>query len=114
MLAHSLMLRASAEATDTDLDPRFVTDAAVDPLIPNGALLLRFVDAVLANDGVAPARDRVLAAVGAEGLVDAAGVIANFEMMNRIADGTGMPVGKGSLARTEEFRALTGIDRFRH
>jgi hypothetical protein len=34
--------------------------------------------------------------------------------MNRIAEGTGMPVGKGSLARTEEWRSLLGLDRYRH
>lgn len=108
------MLRASAEATDTPLDPRFVTDPAVDPLVPGGGVLVDFVDATLAGDPADATRRAVIDVLGEGGLVDAAGVIANFEMMNRIADGTGMPVGGGRLAQTEEFRALTGVDRFRH
>ncbi len=114
MLSHSLMLRASAEATDTPLDPRFVTDRTIDPLIPGGVALLDFVDAVLGDGPVEFSRRAVIELLGEEGLVDAAGVVANFEMMNRIADGTGMPVGGGSLASTEKFRVLTGIDRFHH
>ncbi len=109
-----MMLRASTTATDTPLDPRFVTDRSVDPLVPGGSVLLDFVDAILGEESADAARDAVIDSLGGEALVDAAGVVANFEMMNRIADGTGMPVGGGSLARSEELRALTGIDRFRH
>ncbi len=109
-----MMLRASATATDTPLDIRFVTDRGVDPLVPGGSVLLDYVDAVLGEEPANAARDAVIDSMGGEALVDAAGVVANFEMMNRIADGTGMPVGGGSLARSEELRVLTGIDRFRH
>ena len=114
MLAHSQMLRASAEVTTTPLDARSITDRSVDPLLPHGVVLLDFVDAVLDGDAAEqePARRAVLEALGPTGLVDTTGVIANFEMMNRIADATGMPVGKGTLKRTAEWRALVGIDRF--
>lgn len=78
--------------------------------------MLDFVDAVLTGDESeqSAARSDLLAKLGPTGLVDAAGVIANFEMMNRIADATGMPVGKGTLKRTAEWRALIGIDGFNH
>jgi hypothetical protein len=110
------MLRASASVISIDLDPRAITDRSRDPLVPEGSVLLDFVDAVLTGgaDDRAATRVRVLDAVGSTGLVDAAGVIANFEMMNRIADATGMPVGKGTLKRTAEWRALIDIDRFNH
>ena len=110
------MLRASAEVTTTPLDPRSITDRSVDPLLPSGAVLLDFVDAVLDGDELrrTAARSAVLTDLGPTGLVDAAGTIANFEMMNRIADATGMPVGKGTLKRTAEWRALLGIDQFNH
>jgi hypothetical protein len=110
------MLRASAEVTTTPLDPRAITDRSVDPLLPEGPALLDFVDAVLAGteSEQASARSAVLTTLGPTGLVDAAGVIANFEMMNRIADATGMPVGRGTLKRTAEWRALLGLDRFNH
>ena len=115
MLAHSQMLRASADVTSIPLDARAITDPTVDPLVPAGAVLISFVDTTLSDDtGLADARHRVLDAVGPTGLVDAAAVIGNFEMMNRIADATGMPVGKGTLKRTEEWRAHLGLDRFNH
>jgi hypothetical protein len=110
------MLRASTEVTSTPLDPRSITDRSVDPLLPSGLVLLDFVDATLG--GAEPerraARTAVLEELGPTGLVDAAGVIANFEMMNRIADATGMPVGKGTLKRTADWRELIGIDGFNH
>ena len=110
------MLRASTEVTSNPLDPRSITDRSVDPLLPDGGALLDFVDAVLGEDASAreTARAAVLDRVGSTGLVDAGGVIANFEMMNRIADATGMPVGKGTLKRTAEWRELIGIDGFNH
>ncbi len=108
------MLRASAEVTTTPLEPRAITDRSIDPLLPHGVVLLDFVDAALTGGEALreTARTAVLGALGPTGLVDAAGVVANFEMMNRIADATGMPVGKGTLKRTAEWRALIGIDRF--
>jgi hypothetical protein len=107
------MLRASTEVTSVPLDARAITDPSVDPLLPAGAVLLRFVEAVI-RDGadLNEARAGVHESLGATGLVDAAGVIGNFEMMNRIADATGMPVGKGTLKRTEEWRAHLGLNRF--
>ena len=116
MLAHSQMLRASAQVTTIPLDPRAITDRSVDPLLPAGEALLDFVDAVLTGDEASQevTREAVAGELGPSGLVDAAGVIANFEMMNRIADATGMPVGKGTLKRTAEWRELIGIDRFNH
>jgi len=108
------MLRASSEVTNAPLDPRAITDPSVDPLLEGGRILIRFVDAVLGSDDPADARSLLAESMGPAAVVDAAGVVANFEMMNRIAEGTGMPVGKGSLARTEEWRALIGLDRYRH
>ena len=108
------MLRASVEATNVPLHPPAITGPG-DPLVPGGVALNRYVDAVLVDrTDLDDARSAVLAEVGADGLVDAAGVIGNFEMMNRIADATGMPVGKGTLKRTAEWRELIGIDQLNH
>ena len=112
MLAHSQMLRASTEATSTPLDARAITDPAVDPGIPAGTALLAFTDAALIGGPLEAARANLLEAVGPTGLVDTAGVIGNFEMMNRIANATGMPVGKGTLKRTAAWRTVLGLDRF--
>ncbi len=43
----------------------------------------------------------------------AAGYARYLDVM-RVADATGMPVGKGTLKRTKEWRELLGLDRFNH
>lgn len=108
------MLRASTEAAGTPLDPRAIIDASIDPLVDGGRLLVGLADTVLGRGDVDGARSRLEETLGPEAAVDACAVIANFEMMNRIAEGVGMPVGKGALARSEEWRSLVGLDRYRH
>lgn len=109
-----MMLRASSEAFGYEVDLRAVTAPAIESGIPHGALLLAFVDAVLERSEAEILRRELVQTVGEEGLMAAAGVIGNFSMMNRIADATGMPVGKGTLARTADVRELLGLDRFMH
>jgi hypothetical protein len=109
-----MMLRESSKAFGYNVDLRAVTDTSIDPGIPHGSLLVAFSDAVLGRQDVDPLRSELVEAIGDEGLLGAAGVIGNFSMMNRIADATGMPVGKGFLAATEDVRKLLGLDRFMH
>jgi len=108
------MLRASGKAFGYEVDLRAVTDPSIDSHIPSGELLLEFTDAVLLRHDVRELREKLIADLGTDGLVGAAGVIGNFSMMNRIADATGMPVGKGSLERTVDIREQLGLNRFRH
>ncbi len=92
------MLRASMEAHGWDLNLAGIADPAVDSGVPGGATLLAFVDVTVGGAGpVDPIRRAVTDAFGPAGLVRAAAVAANFEMMNRIADGTGMPVPKSRV-----------------
>lgn len=109
-----MMLRASTESAGSPLDPRAITDPSVDPLVAGGLFLTRFVDAVLEHADIDGARVSLEESLGGDAVADASGVIANFEMMNRVAEGTGIPVGKGSLATTKEWRSLIGIDRYLH
>ncbi|MGB5760068.1 MAG: alkylhydroperoxidase-related (seleno)protein, partial [Acidimicrobiales bacterium] len=44
------------------------------------------------------------------GLVDAAAVCANFNMMVRIADGTGTPLDAGSVPMSQQLRGELGLD----
>ncbi len=108
------MLRASSETTGEALDARAITDPSIDPLVDGGRHLIGFVDTVLGGGDVEDSRASLGSALGSDAVVDASGTIANFEMMNRVAEGTGMPVGKGSLVRTEEWRSVIGLDRYRH
>ena len=114
MLSHVLMLRASSKEFGYEVDPRSVVDTSIDSRLPGGTALLEFTDAALFRRGLDSARRRLIGDVGENGLVGAAGVIGNFSMMNRIADATGMPVGKVMLTKTEELRDLLGINAFRH
>ncbi|MGE0823087.1 MAG: hypothetical protein AB7P18_13300 [Candidatus Binatia bacterium] len=89
-------------------------NSAVESGIPYGTALLAFADAVLGRDdsALAAARNTILTALGAPALVDAAAVIATFMQMDRIADGTGIPVDESYLHRTRKIRADLGLDTF--
>ena len=110
------MLRASIETEGAAIDLRGLTDgkAAEESAIPGAAALVGFAEATLAGhpDEITTARDRVRSELGSAALVDAAGVIGNFERMVRIADGTGIPLDAAVNVATEEIRAELGIDAF--
>ena len=62
--------------------------------VPNGALLLEFTDAVLGEDDthLEQVRSRLRSRLGDEQLVDAAGAVASFNAVVKVADGTGLTV----------------------
>jgi hypothetical protein len=57
------------------------------------------------------ARDALLEALGPESFVDAAAVFGNFQMMNRVAEGTGIPIPPQALEREADMmKALNLYD----
>ena len=108
------MLRESAAATGRRADLSAVVDRSVVPRLAAGVELLDFVDAVLLGGDVDGVRSRLEAVVGRAGVVDAAGVVGNFEMMNRVADATGMPVSRGSRRANADLIEDLGLERFDH
>lgn len=82
--------------------------------MPAAQELSAFVAAVVdgAPAAVARAGDDVAAAVGRPGMIDTAAVLANFEMMTRIADGTGARHEVGATSDVPEIGGLTGADGF--
>ncbi|MGD9749591.1 MAG: hypothetical protein AB7W59_01205 [Acidimicrobiia bacterium] len=108
-----MMLRASTNATGAAFDATVLTDAA-DHQLPHAELLTRFVDAVTGDDAAAAdaARIALRTALGDEWLVDAAAVLANFEMMTRVADGTGARMRSEQIEAAATIRAATGVDAF--
>jgi hypothetical protein len=84
------MLRASIPAAGTH---------------PRVAVLESLVDAVFEGDAAraGAARAAVFTELGPAWLVDACAVIANFEMMTRLADGT------GARLRPQQLEAAAGI-----
>jgi hypothetical protein len=82
--------------------------------IANGALLLRFADAVLGEDlaELAAAREAIAAEMGGAALADTAGVASLFNAIDRVADATGIPMEEQKAAVTADFRATIGVDNF--
>jgi hypothetical protein len=82
--------------------------------VTHGDLLARLAEAMWDGDQVALAavRDEVTAVMGADSLVDAVAVSANFHMMTRIADGTGTPIDEGTIEASEEIREQIGVNEF--
>ena len=82
--------------------------------IPNANLLIEFAEAAVGDDPARldAARAAVIAEMGAEALVDTAGVAAMFNAVDRVADSTGIPVERGTASATEEMREELGINQF--
>ena len=110
-----MMLRASAQATSTEVDIRAVNGHAGSAAIgiEFGPELLRFAESVALRSPDLPERRRELLEVaGPAVLVDAAGVAANFQRMVRIADATGIPLDNMAAEISRELRAELDIQRF--
>jgi hypothetical protein len=91
------------------VDLAAVNDGAVESGVASGAELLAFTDAVMARDAEATAGTRaaVEAQLGPAGVTDAAAVIAMFNVVDRVADATGIPIDEG-VAR--DMRYAVGIE----
>lgn len=64
------------------------------------------------DEQVATAREALRDAMGSAALLNAVGVVSNFECMTRIADATGIPLGEGLETASSEVRADLDLDRF--
>lgn len=95
------MLSSSAIAYDYDLDIAAVGDPSIPVGIPGGNELLSFVDAIMFGTpgDLKSAQGAVIRALGPESLVDASSVFGNFEMMNRVAEGSGIPMPAQAIER---------------
>lgn len=102
-----MMLRESIDGTPDDTRPALGSAARM-------ALLESFVDAVVGPDPrrADQLRREVADQLGPDWLVDASAVIANFEMMTRVADGTGARLRPAQIEQTAALRAELGIDHF--
>ena len=50
--------------------------------------------------------------MGEAALVDASGITATFNAIDRVADATGIPMEAEKAADTADFRAVIGVDNF--
>lgn len=87
------MLSWSSHQSETEVDLGAVAVGYGDAGLPLGSELLRFATAAATTRGdlteMGEARDALVASGGEAAMVDAAAVAANFQMMTRLADGTG-------------------------
>ena len=113
-MSHVRMLRESSIAFDYNLDIRAIADDSFDSGVSGGDVILPFVDAVMtgSDSDQQAARQAISDALGAESLVDAAAVHANFQMMNRVAEGTGIPVPGAGIEREAHIVEILGLDSF--
>lgn len=110
MFAHGRRLRWSGEELGYTIDITGVADTRVDVGVPAGRSLMGLVDAFLLGSGrVEEARRALIDEAGDEAFVDAAAVFANFEMMNRVAEGTGIPVPPQAVERESEMMNELGL-----
>jgi len=82
--------------------------------VPQATELLEFGDAMLGDDRDRQTRARaaIYEALGPAGLVDAAAIVASFNAVVKIADGTGIPLEDEKAAATQEMRDALGLERF--
>lgn len=67
-----------------------------------------------ANDddsALATSREALISTLGLAATIDAAAVIANFEMMTRLADSTGARMTTDTIANRADISAAMGVDK---
>ncbi len=106
-----MMLRASTASQSQQSDPESTSDDPVRRRSPN---LEDFVAAVTGADAAAAeaARADLVDQFGPEWLIDASAVVANFEMMTRLADATGACLRPEQLVASATMRDELGLDAF--
>jgi hypothetical protein len=86
--------------------------AGRDAGVKHGAELLAFTDAVMSGDDPASARRALRAVLSDEAFVDTCAVVGAFNVVDRIADATGIPLDAGMAAMSGEVRRELGLARF--
>ncbi len=105
------MLRASGEFAGDAFNLEAILDSGADSGVPHGALLMEFVEAVIGGDEerLVRVRQAVLDTLGAAALVDAAGAVASFNAVVKVADGTGLEVDAPRRETATAIRQELGL-----
>ena len=106
------MLRGSSTSSGESVNlDAIVHGQKAESGIPGGSELIRFTDAVLQNPAdLETARAALVARLGEAEMVDAAGVIGNFQRMVRIAASTGIPVDGFMAEANADVREQLGLN----
>jgi hypothetical protein len=93
------------------VDVRAVNGAG-DGAVSYGAEILAFVEAVMRGEPAGAERDRLRAVLAPEAFVDAVAVLASFNVVDRIADATGIPLDPALDAMSRDVRDELDLGRF--
>ena len=76
-----------------------------------GNALLRLVETVLGRSDapLGDVQDSIISDLGPAALVDAAAVLGNFEMMNRVAEGSGIPIPQQAIEYESDMVEQLGL-----
>jgi hypothetical protein len=109
-----MMLRASIAHAGLDHADIGGISGEGDSGLPYGTELIAFAEAAVSGDAdrLDVARVALVHAAGHEVMIDTAAVVANFEMMTRIADTTGAAVDEAAASGTAEARSALGLNAF--
>ena len=101
------MLRASCSANDIEFQLASVVDSNLGNGVAHYHELINFADALLEGEvkSLDSARDKLRSVVDDDGVVRAAAVVGNFQMMNRALDTLGAQLGREV---TPELLAMAG------
>ena len=110
------MLRESATSNGMQVNLDGISDPdckRIDDVLHSEALI-RFCDTFLGGDEEAfsEARAVLVAQMGEAAMVDAAGVVSNFQRMDRIADSTGIPSDAPMMIEQQEFVDQLSLDKY--
>ena len=109
-----MMLRASSSVNDMEVDLNAIQGKAIDSsAVVAASALANLVDASVNNlENLDAARAELVDATDEATLVYAAAVIANFEMMTRIADGTGTRHTSDRMESMADITTAMGLHDF--
>jgi len=105
----------SGQTQDSEVDLSAVNGAATgDAGVAQGAELVAFVEAVMGRDegALVQARAALRAVLSPEAFVDACAVIGAFNVVDRIADATGIPLDDGLVGISADIRTELDLSRF--
>lgn len=105
-----MLLRVSDATAGLDVVTSGQSDDA--HALPHEQALVTYTEAVMGDGDTSAAREALMAELGEASLVDAAAVIAHFDAITRVADGSGISLDSVMKKSTADMRADLGIDAF--
>jgi len=110
-----MLLRESGKLENREIDLGAVMDTNASSGVANATLLMSFANAAVFGDtrGLEQARSDIATNLGERAVVEVASIAALFSMLDRLANGIGIPLEDFGVDATSEFRERLGINGFR-